>query len=410
MLACIFMSMGPAKHEQAAIFRRKMSGLRMFSSILRVQSTEKSTLDSYDYSKVFACILALFLSIITLFLHSCIASRIFQDCLSLLYGDLLTAERSFMQSFLESTKHGTTFYPFQIYHMDVPPFTNIVNYHWHPELEILMIHKGTLIVTDNQVSRTGTAGDLLFIMPEHLHTMHSNTDSVLYDAFVFPMEFLNFALFDEVQTRYLLPLVQKKLLFPPSVTDSCPAYPEIWSCFSSIIRENNTKSTAYPFSTKVLLLQIFCRMFQNNLFLPACDSAVSASSEHLSLLREILTYISENYKKRLTLSDLAEHFHLSPKYFSRYFHQNFGKTFTGYLNDYRILRACELLLNTDDPVLAIALSTGFENVSYFIRKFKEGIGYTPSAYRTLGKAGKINPASLQTLLPVPESAPHPQNN
>ena len=40
MLACIFLSMGPAKHSQAAIFRRKMSGLRMFSSILRVRSTE----------------------------------------------------------------------------------------------------------------------------------------------------------------------------------------------------------------------------------------------------------------------------------------------------------------------------------------------------------------------------------
>ena len=43
MLACIFMSMGPAKHEQVAIFQRKMSGLRMFSSILGVRSTEKST-------------------------------------------------------------------------------------------------------------------------------------------------------------------------------------------------------------------------------------------------------------------------------------------------------------------------------------------------------------------------------
>ncbi len=47
MLACIFMSMDPAKHEQAAIFRRKMSGLRMFSSILGVRSTEKSTKGSF---------------------------------------------------------------------------------------------------------------------------------------------------------------------------------------------------------------------------------------------------------------------------------------------------------------------------------------------------------------------------
>ena len=47
MLACIFMSMGPAKHEKVAIFRRKMSEFRMFASILRVQSTEKSTLGSF---------------------------------------------------------------------------------------------------------------------------------------------------------------------------------------------------------------------------------------------------------------------------------------------------------------------------------------------------------------------------
>ena len=47
MLACIFMSMGPAKHEQVAIFRRKMCRLRMFSSILGVQSTKKSMAGSF---------------------------------------------------------------------------------------------------------------------------------------------------------------------------------------------------------------------------------------------------------------------------------------------------------------------------------------------------------------------------
>lgn len=42
MLACIFMSMGPAKHEQVAIFRRKMSGFRMFFGFWERGSAEKS--------------------------------------------------------------------------------------------------------------------------------------------------------------------------------------------------------------------------------------------------------------------------------------------------------------------------------------------------------------------------------
>ncbi|MDO5422843.1 MAG: AraC family transcriptional regulator [Eubacteriales bacterium] len=282
-----------------------------------------------------------------------------------------------MQEFLESVKHGTPFYPFQIYHMDIRPFTGIVNYHWHPELEILLIQEGVLTVVDNQVTRKGSPGDLFFIMPEHLHAMRASEGRVRYEAFLFPLSFLSFALFDDVQSRYLAPLIQKKLLFPAHVTGK----EQLSQIFEQISAENAAKAPAYQLATKTLLLSALCRMFRENLFIPAKDSKTEVSQEHLNLLREILTYLSDNHRRPLSLEEVAGQFHLSPKYFSRFFRQNFGKTFTEYLNDYRILQACELLSDTDETVLSIALSCGFENVSYFIRRFKGAIGCTPGEYR-----------------------------
>ncbi|MDY3919995.1 MAG: AraC family transcriptional regulator [Candidatus Limivivens sp.] len=282
-----------------------------------------------------------------------------------------------MQDFLESIQHGTPFYPFQIYHMDIQPFTSIVNYHWHPELEILLIREGLLTVVDNQITLKGGPGDLFFIMPEHLHTMRATESPVKYEAFLFPLSFLSFSLFDDVQSRYLAPLIQKKLLFPAHLSGQT----RLGELLEQVLEENRQCGPAYQLATKTLLLQVLCQMFRDGLFLPARDSEFSESQEHLKLLRSILSYLSENYRRSISLSEMAEQFHLSPKYFSRFFHQNFGKTFTEYLNDYRILQACELLSGTDDTVLSIALSCGFENVSYFIRRFKAAMGCTPGEYR-----------------------------
>lgn len=55
--------------------------------------------------------------------------------------------------------------------------------------------------------------------------------------------------------------------------------------------------------------------------------------------------------------------------------------FTAYLNDYRLTMASRLLLSSEDSVLTIAGDTGFNNLSYFNRIFKEKFGITPREFR-----------------------------
>ncbi len=61
--------------------------------------------------------------------------------------------------------------------------------------------------------------------------------------------------------------------------------------------------------------------------------------------REILTYLQYNYTDPLRLETLAEQFHLSEKYLSRYFKQHFHLTLTQYLMHLRLTHACHLLEN-----------------------------------------------------------------
>ncbi|HIS30148.1 MAG TPA: helix-turn-helix transcriptional regulator [Candidatus Limivivens intestinipullorum] len=299
-----------------------------------------------------------------------------------------------MRPFLEEIRHGTPAYAFQIYHMDLPEKASAVNYHWHRELEILRIEEGSLTVTDNQTARRGTAGDLFFIMPEHIHTMRTGSAPVRYDAFLFPLSFLDFASYDDVQDQFLSPLQQKKLLFPSHLADVKTRYPKIWALFGEVLSENTARSHGYQLATKICLLKLFCLLHREGLLVSTGDGQDAANPRQIQTLREILMYINANYQRTLTLAEAADRFHLSPKYFSRYFHQSFGRTFTEYVNDCRILRSCELLKTTDASVLTIALSVGFENVSYFIRRFKDTTGYTPGEYRKTAKGENSHPSKL----------------
>lgn len=93
-----------------------------------------------------------------------------------------------------------------------------------------------------------------------------------------------------------------------------------------------------------------------------------------------LTYIQGNHTK-VTLSDVAAHFHYSEEYTSRYIKATTGKTFSEILQESRMKHAVSLLQSTVLPVSEIAYLVGYENSENFIRSFKKSYSTTPSQYR-----------------------------
>lgn len=104
---------------------------------------------------------------------------------------------------------------------------------------------------------------------------------------------------------------------------------------------------------------------------------------------EIIAYIDANYNEDISLNAIADHFHLSPQYFSKYFKENFQTTFLKYVNSERIEAARLELLHSDATILRIALEHGFPNLSSFARVFKEQYKMNPSQYRLLNQKSKI---------------------
>ncbi len=95
----------------------------------------------------------------------------------------------------------------------------------------------------------------------------------------------------------------------------------------------------------------------------------------------IMAYIVENFKKDINLNDVANVANLTPNAFCKYFKKLTRKTFVDMLVQYRLNYAVQQLLHTDDPVSAIALESGFNDMSYFYKTFKAKMGLSPLAYR-----------------------------
>lgn len=99
------------------------------------------------------------------------------------------------------------------------------------------------------------------------------------------------------------------------------------------------------------------------------------------VLKEIEREITENYIDNLSLKSLGEKYYINSAYLGQIFKKQYGISFKDYLNNYRIDRAAELLIRSDEKIYLIASAVGFNNTDYFISKFVQLKGITPLQYR-----------------------------
>ncbi|WP_130862246.1 response regulator transcription factor [Bacilliculturomica massiliensis] len=119
----------------------------------------------------------------------------------------------------------------------------------------------------------------------------------------------------------------------------------------------------------------------------ACESLLDryASRTGKKVMREILSYISENIGGAISLEQLGEKFRLSPVYISQLFKKELAINFVDLVTEFRIEKSKELLLS--DVTLKtyeVADLAGYDDVRYFSQIFKRHTGMTPSEYRNQG--------------------------
>lgn len=105
------------------------------------------------------------------------------------------------------------------------------------------------------------------------------------------------------------------------------------------------------------------------------------SAAHPKIIYAI-EYIKENYTKHLTAPELARKYGLSPKYFGTLFKAATGVSISEFILELRLYSAKEMLIGTDMSIEKIAEKTGFANVFYFSKCFKDKERLSPTAYRS----------------------------
>lgn len=97
---------------------------------------------------------------------------------------------------------------------------------------------------------------------------------------------------------------------------------------------------------------------------------------------EIIQFINSNYCNDLSLTDIAQQFHLSEAYLSRLIKERLSMSFKPYVNQLRVEKAKRLMSEQESSINEIASKVGFKNTNSFIRVFKQFEGTTPGTYRT----------------------------
>lgn len=100
-----------------------------------------------------------------------------------------------------------------------------------------------------------------------------------------------------------------------------------------------------------------------------------------SILDDIENEIKNNYMTNISLRELSKKLYINSSYLGQIFKKKYGMSFKDYLTEYRINEASLLLVETDEKITKIAEMVGYKDNDYFVRKFIEIKGCTPSKYR-----------------------------
>lgn len=157
----------------------------------------------------------------------------------------------------------------------------------------------------------------------------------------------------------------------------------------------------YNFLTGLINSEIACKSFEKRIEFPAFYEfasyeelikilndkiyeymdIVSETESPVDIIDSIREYIDKNYMENLTLSEIAEQFHISYSHLSKTFHETYGVSFQKYLISKRMSYAEKLLQSQNLGLQEIADAVGYHNVFNFSRAFKKYFGVSPIYYR-----------------------------
>ncbi len=112
------------------------------------------------------------------------------------------------------------------------------------------------------------------------------------------------------------------------------------------------------------------------------EYALDLNEAQLGRIKIVYDHIMDNFAKEVSIKEVADKLNISEAGFYKFIRKQTKKTYTQIINEFRINYASKLLITTDKTISQICFDSGYNNISYFNRKFKEIMGQTPHGFKS----------------------------
>ncbi|MFK7949714.1 MAG: AraC family transcriptional regulator [Saprospiraceae bacterium] len=137
------------------------------------------------------------------------------------------------------------------------------------------------------------------------------------------------------------------------------------------------------FQRLLLLLEILNDLANSTEFeyLSTDTFNTTSNRKEVNRIQTIYNYIHQNYRKQVTLDEAISQVNLSKSAFCKFIKRRTNKTFSQIVNQIRLQKACDLLIETDKPIMEICYAVGYNDPSYFFKVFQKETGFSPKQFR-----------------------------
>ncbi|NMO97338.1 AraC family transcriptional regulator [Paenibacillus lemnae] len=239
--------------------------------------------------------------------------------------------------------------------------------HCHPEVEIIYVESGSLVLGVNEERRQVFEGEFIICGSNDIHYLEYAGMDSRATVLIFKPELLGASRIWPSEFQFT----------SPYFTPQPELRPQLVELMHSIQRETENPAAGSSMMIRGTLLQ-FCALLQRSV---TCIPKGKEPYEQRARMQKILSYIEENCRTEITLESISKHFNIDPYHFSRSFKSTLGISFKTYLNTVRVSLAEIKLETTEDSILDIALECGFTSIRTFNRVYKTLKGRTPSELR-----------------------------
>jgi len=281
----------------------------------------------------------------------------------------------------ENRSHGDAAFPIASYHYTAKPGEPVIDCHWHEEAEFVVVLEGAMLLQIGTTCYPLRKGEAAFVHGGDIHAGHPyGNDGCSFWAVVFDMGMLASRPGDRLPLLYLAPLLESRRSLPGTYTQADPCESGVLQLLRELRADLDRRGPGVELAVKARLYMILSEIAAARRWIDRPDAA-GLESRQLEQLKTVLSYIEAHYQDKIYLRHLADLAHMGESQFCRFFKKLVRKTPVEYINSFRIRKAAELLELGSRKLLDISLEVGFENPSYFIKRFRQEMGCTPAEYR-----------------------------